>query len=468
MRDIRGMHLSNGPQYHVEKMLEAAPSCVTLLHFQMKDDPTLPQWSDRENENWIVKLRDGWPPQGIPPAPDRLIHVRMYHPNWTELDPRRHAQHTVDHCSHVESGGKVYNLLEDPLVCISPANEQNLHYECGDPDQGNQWRYRTVEWYIRIAEWNRAWAEEMDRLVPERRALLCWPAFAYGHDPEALRVTVHPDGSWGTERVLDWVQHELPDGEYSIPEVRRAMERYEILAAHPYAHLDWSDGAKTAPGGSDAYFHMLRTLRPAGYDGSHDPGGLLAQVPDKPVLLTESGTFTHSDTSKTPATATAISEALKDWAQCGRILGVTWFIWHSDSHKGNQIWPNEALRARLASGAPWMSDVRVPVARPGGGHVEPEPDPTPIPDPDPPDPGQPPDDTWAPRMTPEHRVTMIPRTGEGWGSFAARARGYGGLEPGWGVRSAWAEEIRRHNGLGDDAMLARGRAYRIPWFEVRP
>ena len=35
-RPMNGMHQSNGPQWDVEKYLESAPGCVTLLHFQIE------------------------------------------------------------------------------------------------------------------------------------------------------------------------------------------------------------------------------------------------------------------------------------------------------------------------------------------------------------------------------------------------------------------------------------------------
>ena len=53
---------------------------------------------------------------------------------------------------------------------------------------------------------------------------------------------------------------------------------------------------------------MLRDFRPAEYRDAveagkpHDPGGILAQVPGKPLLISESGTFVHSHKARTAET----------------------------------------------------------------------------------------------------------------------------------------------------------------------
>ena len=339
-RPMNGMHQSNGPQWDVEKYLESAPGCVTLLHFQMKDDPTIQQNMDHENQGWFVKLRDGWPDQGIPAAPERLIHVRTYHPNWTELKPVEWARHIVRFLSEIKSGSRTYNLWEDPLVCVSPANEQNLHYECGQPDASKQWMYQTVGHYQKIAAWNKAFADEVNRLVPNRKALLCWPALAFGHEPNGFQ----------------------PDGEYTIPEIREAMEAYEILASHPYALLH-THGPKTAPGGDEQFFFMLRDFRPAGFDNLNDPGGILAQIPDKPLLISETGTFVHSDPSRTAETLEAFRGLYRAAAASGRVIGITPFVWHSDgAHPGNTIWPNESLRNAVPMLHRYMTAAEIPVA----------------------------------------------------------------------------------------------------------
>ena len=77
---------------------------------------------------------------------------------------------------------------------------------------------------------------EVDRLRPDRRALSCLGAWAYGTD-------VIPD---------------VPDSEYTVPEVRELLEYVDILATHPYAHLDWPEplGPASADPKRDATWHL--------------------------------------------------------------------------------------------------------------------------------------------------------------------------------------------------------------------
>ena len=76
-RIVNGMHLSNGRQWFIEQCLEAAhpTGTITMLHFQGRDDPVIQQGADYENLGWYHKLRFGWAPQGIAPAPERLSPV---------------------------------------------------------------------------------------------------------------------------------------------------------------------------------------------------------------------------------------------------------------------------------------------------------------------------------------------------------------------------------------------------------
>lgn len=357
MRLVNGMHWPNHRAWDIEQALRVARprGSVTLLHHHMLDrDELIDQWGDAENEYVFVKLRDGWAPQGIPAAPERFVHVRMFVPNWCEMDPIVWARHAATVLSRVRSGGKEYDLWRDPFVGVSAANEQNLHSECGDGNPANQWRYHTPEHYGRIGRWNLDFWREVDRLIPDRKALSVWSALAYGHDAEPG----------------------IPESEYRVPALRDAIDACDVLATHPYGHLEWPEGEATVPGGEDRFWHMLRDFRPAGYDGPHDPGGALAQIPGKPVLISESGTFSHSDVARTETTLAAMRAMLETATASGRILGITWFIWNSDeSHPLNVIWPNVGLRAGLEGLPDYETTLPMPVAHGGGeegvGHTPP-------------------------------------------------------------------------------------------------
>ncbi|MCC6618793.1 MAG: hypothetical protein IT341_07105 [Chloroflexi bacterium] len=434
-RDARGMHISNGPQWHVEDCLRAAgdDGAVTILHHLMRDDPLTQQHSDIENGRWYSKLRFGHPPQGIPPAPNRLIHVRMYQPNWKSLDPVAWAKHSVEMLSAIDSGGRVHNLWNDPLVCVSPANEQNLHYERGDNNEANQHLYQTVEAYREIAAWNAAWADEVNRLLPNRKALLCWPALAFGHEPPGFQ----------------------PDGEYTIPEIRAAIARFEIMATHPYALLHTA-GAKSAPGGAEAYFYMLRDFRLAGFDNPRDPGGVLAQFPDKPLLITECGTFTHTAVARTAETLAAMKATLAKAAASGRVLGITWFIWHSDqAHPTNVIWPNEGLRNALANLPPYRTAAAVPIARVSGAAPLPSPVPPTAPSPAPPTSPGPTTLTFVV----EARIQVLPGE-KSWYAVARRALGHPN------ATAKHVAALQAANPVEAAGGLRVGQWLRSPWHKV--
>jgi len=430
MRVTNGVHWPNHRPWDIEQALRAArqTGAVTLLHHQMFErDLLIDQWGDAENAFVFVKLRDGWPDQGIAPAPERFVHVRMFLTNWCEMDPVRWARHAVEMLGHVVSGPRTYDLWQDPFVGVSAANEQNLHYECGDSDPANQWRYSTPEHYARIGKWNLDFWREVDRLRPERRALAVWSALAYGHDSEPG----------------------VPDSEYRVPEIAEAIDYCDVVATHPYGHLNWPAGADTVPGGRSAFWHMLRDFRPAGFDGPHDPGGVLAQFPAKPLLLSESGTFTHSRAESTPQTIAAMRGLLETAAASGRVLGVTWFIWHSDdSHPENVIWPNTDLRSALESLDDYETSAELPVARAHQdgtdrlpGHTPPVPVLLPMPI--------------------GADVFAATRVRAGEGVFAVARRVYGGLDV-----AANARRLADANGLPWPPTLEVGQVLGVPGYRV--
>lgn len=414
-RSVTGVHVPNQKFYHIEQMLRAAgpTGAVTILHLQMFNDPLFGgRNADNENENWYWKMRHGHPPQGIPAAPERFIHVRMYHPNWTSLDPVAWGKHTVELLRDWKGArtteGKRADLWQDPFVGVSVGNEMNLHYECGDPNPSNQWKYQTAEHYAKIAEWEDAVWAEIDRLMPGRKALRVQSALAFGHEPA------------GTE----------PGSEYAVPRYRQMLDKVDILAAHPYCFLarPWGvsrrasnmraeleayceagrldvldpslaltaqehrfytfNHEKVAPSalrggdagatwGSDAMWYILNDFRPKGFKNANDPGGLLAQVPHKPILFTEAGTFAHSMLPFTEKTVRVMRDYLKIAADSGRCIGVTWFIWNSGpEHQDNLIWPNESLRNQMENMSPVFTNALVPAR---GNTPAPQPEPQPKP-----------------------------------------------------------------------------------------
>lgn len=343
MRHVTGIHIQNKRDADLGWLLRVAgrAGAVTMLHEQL---------------GMYAELRRR--------APDLFIHIRIYHPNSLSVDPVQYARFAFEAL-------RPSGVLSDPKAGVSLSNEVNLHYENGDGSLENQWRYKTVEWYSKHAAWAIAVWAELDRLAPGRLALRVSDAYAYGHEPPRTRL---PDGTLITGE---------PGSEYTIPLVRRYLSECDVLASHPYAHLEWSDGAKTAPGGADYYWHLGCEFRPARYKNADDPGGLLAQFPGKPLLFSECGTFTHSHDGKegrpwrTPQTRAAMAAFIEDARRTGRVIGTCWFIANSGpEHGDNLIYPNSELSEFLAAVTPRETAASLPQR---GATVPPPPTPTPEP-----------------------------------------------------------------------------------------
>jgi hypothetical protein len=356
MRHLNGMHASNGGQYGVEQCLRACGGlgAWTCLHFQLVSDPVLGMSSEDENLNYYGKIRYGWQPQGIPPRPQLFIHIRVYHPNSLSVNPRTWAGHIVHLLSKWKGSrdhaDKTANLWDDPFVGVSSGNELNLHYENGDPNGANQWMYQTVAHYEKIAAWDMAFWERVDELVPNRKALRVSPAFADGHEPANI----------------------APDGEYTIPAVRAMLEASDLVGIHPYAILH--EQPESGAIGKLAYWYMLRPFRPKGHKDISDPGGVISQYPHKRFLLTETGTFTHSDVHRTAETKANFIRLYNVASESGLVCGITPFIWNSDqAHPHNTIWNNEALWQWFET-LPGYAAPDLPVR----GVVPPEPVPPPV------------------------------------------------------------------------------------------
>jgi hypothetical protein len=414
MRVVNGIHVSNQRHWDVEQMLrvDKGKGAVTILHHLMfPHDDMIDQYGDVENAYWYWKLRHGWASQGIPAAPERFIHMRLYQPRWRQLDPKLWARHVVPMLMTWRFEGLSANLWDDALLGISPCNEQNI-----EPALATD--------YAVQAQWQLDFWAEVDRIVPKRRALSVFGAFAYGHDAV-------PD---------------VPDSEYQVPEVRRLLDYVDVLATHPYGHLDWpaaNHPEATVPGGADAYWHMLRDFRPVGWRDSrlkgrpHDPGGLLAQYPKKPFLISESGTFAHSDPGRTAQTVAAMQGLLKAAADSGRCLGVTWFIWNSGAeHAPNVIHGNADLRSALENMPAYQTTCEVPVrsqtVRPVVVTPAPAPEPT-------------------AGRSPE--VHVVVQKGDGWTALARVALG----------RDPTVAEVGRMREFNGNRLLVAGECVRSPW-----
>lgn len=347
MRDLRGMHWPNSRVWDIEQCLRAAPGCVTVLHHDLFPGPDVitGQTGDVENNYVYGKLRHGWAPQGIAPAPSRLIHIRAYHPNWRELDAAAWGIHIAGLlCNWRGHGAPDTNLWLDPFVGVSLANEQDIEGWVVSHIADAAAR---LDAYTTIGNWNltawRALDAELSRRGIVRRALSVWSALAGGHDAIAGQ----------------------PDSEYDAPAMRAAMNYCDVLAAHVYG-LPGRPETRADAVTKDRWFYMLRPFRPAGIDG-HKAGLLGRFAGAKPVLFTEAGTFEHDNALANGATESAFRALYAAAVQSGRVVGITPFIWNSgEEHGKNVIWPNVELRGIFERLPAMVSTADLPAAKHGG------------------------------------------------------------------------------------------------------
>lgn len=308
MPDILGMHVANKPgasETEFESFIGRGRP-VTMLDLQVG------HWYDRLRRN----------------APDRLIHVRIYRQYWMDTNPQGLARWLVRHFDF---------LLDDPMVIISPANEQNIEAEKKIHLYQGQDR---LDLYRRIGVWNIEFWNELASIAPARRCQSGWSALADGHD--AYDTSGNP---W-TQAAAD-AGEGVPDSAYMVPEIKAAIDSVGWLMTHPYAdYRNGLRGIEGRPAGSAAYWHMLRPWRSPGTGGSHDPGGALAQFPGKPHFVSECGTFAHE--THPVDSARDIIALCEHASRDGRTVGITPFIfWSGDEHFPNRIGKQPELMAEL-------------------------------------------------------------------------------------------------------------------------
>jgi hypothetical protein len=263
-------------------------------------------------------------------GPDVLVHVRMYTPNWYALDAKRWAAECVGHL--IDMPGMILN---DPMVIITPANEQDLAAEGHPGAATEQHNNPTKEVYDYIWNWCADWTVEFRRLVPTSVVKIFTAPFAGGHEPAG-----YP-----------------PDYEYQLGSFLAYLHRCDGLSAHGYCNRNWT-GHSPEKGG---YWAAIRPLRPEGYrerDGTpkirnlSDPGGLMTQYPEYPCLISEFGNWNHHDTSGAAVEATIeqYKAVYQAYSESGRCVGITPFIFDSgDEHRENRMRGNDSLIRMLGA-----------------------------------------------------------------------------------------------------------------------
>ena len=278
-----GIWVANGSPTDASKMLSWRPGALTSFF-------------DYLGPNRVLQYKEKYP--------DAPVIVRFQHPrNWHE-DVAVSARHVAD---------LVISKWPD-LCVIDPyvyfCNELNLHYENGDANPGNQWRYETREFYRQYADWARDVADRIKQRVPEMR-LVC-PPFAYGHHEDGA-----PDDSGNP--MDGWAGYD-----YLADTIRTHFNN--IITFHAY----WGDAAGSI--GSRLYdreiasWHAFRWRRVL----------QLFKVRygiDAKVIIDEAGNFGAADHDFTDQVIYYSRKTLED----ERVIALTFFLWQDPTQSPGNI-----------------------------------------------------------------------------------------------------------------------------------
>ncbi len=301
-----GLWATNGIPTDVEKMYSWRPASITSFFDYLA-----------ANGVWEYKAQN----------PDVPIVVRFQHAyQWAE-DPVGWARYLGDVV--VSKWPELQPI--DPYIYF--ANEMNLHYENGDPDPGNQWKYETPQFYESYADWVRMTADFIKQRVPEMK-LVC-PPFASGH---------HEDGApdWNGEPTEGWAGFD-----YLADTIRDYFDN--IITHHDY----WGHGGGSVPEwlydpelSSWYAFRWRRVLKL--FENRYS---IQAQV-----IIDEAGNFGADDPDFTDQIIYHATECLSD----PRVTAITYFLWEDPTNSPGNIlnsWVQRCLNlddhvARLAAMPP--------------------------------------------------------------------------------------------------------------------
>ncbi|GAB4541741.1 MAG: hypothetical protein Kow0063_32900 [Anaerolineae bacterium] len=278
-----GLWVTNGIPSDVTKMYSWRPGSVTCFFDYLA-----------ANRVWDYKAQN----------PDASIIIRFQHPRHWHEDPAGWARWLGDQV--VSKWPELRSL--DPYVYFG--NEMNLHYENGDPNPGNQWKYTTPEFYEKYANWVRMTADHIKQRLPEMK-LIC-PPFASGH---------HEDGApdWDGNPTEEWAGFD-----YLADTVRDYFDG--IIAHHDYwgdsggSHRDWLYDPELS---SWYAFRWRRVLKL--FENRY---GIQARV-----IIDEAGNFGASDPDFTDQIIYHATECLSD----SRLIAVTYFLWEDPTNSPGNI-----------------------------------------------------------------------------------------------------------------------------------
>jgi hypothetical protein len=301
-----GLWAANGIPTDVKKMYSWRPASITCFFDYLA-----------ANRVWEYKDQN----------PDVPIIVRFQHAYQWREDPVGWARYLGDVV--VSKWPELQRI--DPYIYF--ANEMNLHYENGDSDPGNQWKYETPEFYESYADWVRMTADFIKQRVPEIK-LVC-PPFASGH---------HEDGApdWNGVPTEEWAGYD-----YLADIIRDYFDN--VIAHHDY----WGHAGGSVPEwlydpelSSWYAFRWRRVLKL--FENRYD-------IPVQ-VIIDEAGNFGADDPDFTDQIIYHATECLAN----PQVTAITYFLWEDPTNSPGNIlnsWAQRCLNlddhvARLAAMPP--------------------------------------------------------------------------------------------------------------------
>jgi hypothetical protein len=248
--------------------------------------------------------------------PEAPIVVRFQHPRQWQQDPAGWARWLGE---MVASKWPELQAL-DPYVYF--ANENNLHYENGDNDPGNQARYETREFYQSYAEWVRMTADRIKQQTPQMK-LVC-PPFAFGHHEDGA-----PDDAGNPTE--GWAGYD-----YLADIIRQYFDN--IITFHAYwghsggSQRDWLYDVSLS---SWYAFRWRRVLKL--FERRYN---IQARA-----IIDEAGNFGASDPDFTDQVVYYAQECLSD----PRVIALTYFLWEDPTNSPGNLPNSWAQRCRNLS-----------------------------------------------------------------------------------------------------------------------
>lgn len=281
------------------------------------------------NPDYVMCLEKDMPANKIAEGkqnnPNTQIVIRFLHPtNWLS-NIEESAQTQANRI--IEKYPSIRGL--DPFIIIG--NELNLHYECGDQNPNNQWKYQTKEHYQRIYRWVELVASAVLEVYPDAKLLP--PPMAFGHNEDG-----EPDDNGNPK--IGWAGYD-----YLAPLLPKYFNN--VMTAHYYwGHSYGSEPQKELYDDLNNAWYAFRWKRVLRlFETRHNNKNVK-------ILIDEAGNFdagspTFKDEVKFYLNHTLINT---------NILGVIFFLWEDTTNSPGNL-PNSWLQ-NISNISEFVEDLR--------------------------------------------------------------------------------------------------------------